>query len=239
MIMDGLTIILLLAWCSGSMAFVGGLLASWVKLGPDNLSQEFVDGLIGFGGGILLAAVVFALLPEGLERLDPAVLGLVFLAGGGVFCALDAYLARSGASQAQFVALLLDFIPEALSLGAVFVYNHRLGVLLATFIGVQNLPEGFNAFRELKASGQSTRSILVKMFSVAFLGPIAAAIGYFILQDHPAITASIMAFAGGGILYLLFEDIAPATAIHQFWLPPMGAVLGFLMGMMGDLLINS
>lgn len=236
---DGLAVVLLLAWGSGSMAFVGALLASWIRLGPDVLTQGFLHGLVGFGGGVLLAAVVFALLPDGMERLDPLLLALLFVSGGAAFCALDAFLARRGGSKAQFVALLMDFIPEAMSLGAVFVYNHQLGVLLAIFIGVQNLPEGFNAYRELRQGDASKRFILLMLFAVAFLGPIAAAIGFFFLQDHPAITASIMVFAGGGILYLLFEDIAPQTTMRNFWLPPMGAVFGFLAGMLGEILIGA
>jgi len=48
--------------------------------------------------------------------------------------------------MAQFLAMLMDFLPEALALGAVFGHDRRLGVLLAAFIGAQNLPEGFNSF---------------------------------------------------------------------------------------------
>ena len=140
--------------------------------------------------------------------------------------------------MAQFLAMLMDFLPEAISLGAVFADNRKLGLLLAGFIGIQNLPEGFNSFRELKAAGQNARLVLVTLFAVAFLGPLAAPAGYFLLQDHPNVTASIMAFAGGGILYLLFEDIAPQTTMKNYWLPPMGAVFGFLGGMIGNMLIG-
>jgi len=237
--LSALLTVLVLAWVSGLMAFLGGLLARYIPLGNGIRVQEFLHGLVGFGGGILLAAVVFALLPDAIERLEPLQLALVFSAGGLAFCAVDAYLSRQGGSRAQLLAMLMDFVPEAISLGAVFVYNRELGILLALFIGVQNLPEGFNSFREMKgSSNNSPRFILSMLFAVSFLGPVAAATGYFLLQDHPNITASIMAFAGGGILYLLFEDIAPQSTMKNFWLPPMGAVLGFLLGMIGNLLIG-
>ncbi|MBA56232.1 MAG: divalent cation transporter [Pseudomonadales bacterium] len=236
--MNELTVIMLLAWASGSMAFIGGLIAWLLPLGNSTPVKGFLHGLIGFGGGILLAAVVFALLPEGMKRLDPILLGLVFTSGGAVFCGLDAYLSRRGGSMAQFLAMLMDFVPEALSLGAVFSENRKLGLLLAGFIGIQNLPEGFNAYRELRATSNRPATILLTLFLVAFLGPLAAAGGYFLLQDHPQVTASLMAFAGGGILYLLFEDIAPQSTMRNFWLPPMGAVFGFLLGMIGSILIG-
>ncbi|HAG95024.1 MAG: divalent cation transporter [Pseudomonadales bacterium] len=235
--------VLLLAWGSGLMAFLGGVLARCVPLGNGVRSQEFLHGLVGFGGGILLAGVVFALLPDAIERLEPWLLAAVFIAGGAVFCAVDAYLSQQGGSRAQLLAMLMDFVPEAISLGAVFVYNRELGILLALFIGVQNLPEGFNAFREMTATSKPDAShrpgaVLGLLFLVSFLGPVAAATGYFLLQDHPNVTASIMAFAGGGILYLLFEDIAPQTTMKNYWLPPMGAVFGFLGGMIGNMLIG-
>lgn len=47
------------------------------------------------------------------------------------------------------MAMMLDFLPEALALGAVFESDHRLCVLLALFIAAQNVPEGFNSFREI------------------------------------------------------------------------------------------
>ncbi len=38
-----------------------------------------------------------------------------------------------------------------------------------------------------------------------------------------------MFFAAGGILYLTFEDIAPAAPLKGRWAPPLGAVAGFLL----------
>ena len=44
-----------------------------------------------------------------------------------------------------------------------------------------------------------------------------------------------MLAAAGGILYLTFQDIAPQVPIETSWLPPFGAVLGFLLGLAGHL----
>src|SRR5690606_18590626 len=132
-----------------------------------------IHGIIAFGGGILVAAVAFALVPEGLERLSPVALAATFSAGGVLFCAVDAYLARRGDNVAQFLAMLMDFVPEAISMGAVFGENRQLGMLLAAFIGAQNLPEGFNAFREITTSGMKKRTALWLLFGASFLGPMA------------------------------------------------------------------
>ena len=137
------------------------------------------------------------------------------------------------------MAMLMDFLPEAISLGAVFGHNHRLGILLAAFIGVQNLPEGFNSFREIVASaGAKPRSALITLLAISLLGPIAACMGYLFLQNQAKITAGIMSFAAGGVLYLIFQDIAPQSKMRRHWTPPLGAVLGFVVGMIGKQLIG-
>ena len=72
------------------------------------------------------------------------------------------------------------------------------------------------------------------MFTLmALLGPISGVSGYLWLSDYPEIIAAIMLFASGGILYSIFQDIAPQVKLEKHWAPPMGAVLGFVLGMLG------
>lgn len=233
-----LATILLASWIAGLAAFAGGLLARHENFPESEGKREFVHGMVAFGGGILVAAVAFALVPEGLKSLSPASLFTAFCAGGVAFCATDAWLSSHGGSKAQFLAMLVDFIPEALSLGSVFSQNRRLGILLAAFIGAQNLPEGFNSFREVRAAGVKPRDVLKTLVIVSFLGPVAACAGFFILQGSDKLTAGIMSFAAGGILYLVFQDIAPQARMRRHWKPPLGAVLGFAVGMIGKQLIG-
>jgi ZIP family zinc transporter len=233
-----LTIIIIASWLAGLAAFGGGVIA-WATDGANTEEKrEVTHGVIAFGGGILIAAVAFALLPKAMVALSPVGLGATFCAGGLLFCVLDAQLSRSGDTKAQFLAMLMDFLPEALALGAVFGQDPRLGVLLAAFIGAQNLPEGFNAFREMTTVGIRSRVALMTLLAVSLLGPVAACTGYFFLQDQAKVTASIMTFAGGGIMYLIFQDIAPQSKIRKHWIPALGAVLGFAVGMIGKQLVD-
>lgn len=231
--MSVLFTILLVSWAAGFAVFAGGLIARFEMSAETGLKKELIHGIIAFGGGILVSAVAFALVPEGIRVLPSAVLIAVFCGGGAVFCLADAYISRRSGSKAQFMAMLLDFIPEAVSMGAVFVHDHSLGILLALFIGAQNLPEGFNSFREIRESGGKPRNILSIFFALSFLGPIAASLGYGLLQTHEKVTAGLMAFAGGGILYLVFQDIAPQSKMQKHWVPPLGAVIGFTVGIIG------
>jgi ZIP family zinc transporter len=56
------------------------------------------------------------------------------------------------------------------------------------------------------------------------------------LAEFPQYVSAIMLFASGGILYAIFQDIAPQVKLEKHWFPPMGAVLGFVLGMVGFML---
>lgn len=236
--MNETLIIITVSWLAGLAAFVGGVIACIEGSADTDTKREIMHGIIAFGGGILVAAVAYALLPLGIAVLDPSTLTVTFCAGGLFFCILDIYLSKQGSTKAQFIAMLLDFFPEALALGAVFGSDHRLGVLLAGFIGAQNLPEGFNSFREITRAGTKPRVALTVLLVASLLGPLAAYTGYFFLQDQVKLTAAIMTFASGGILYLIFQDIAPQSKIKKHWIPALGAVLGFCVGLLGKKLIG-
>ncbi len=236
--MNELEIIIAASWLAGVAAFIGGLVARFEGTAETETKREINHGVIAFGGGILVAAVAFALVPRGMADLSPIGLATTFCLGGVAFCLLDAELSRHGGTKSQFMAMLMDFIPEAISLGAVFGHDRRLGMLLAAFIGAQNLPEGFNSFRELVASGAKPRRTLAALLALSLLGPTAACIGYLFLQNQAKLTAGIMVFAAGGILYLIFQDIGPQSTMRRHWTPPLGAVLGFAVGMLGNKLIG-
>ncbi|TDL81966.1 divalent cation transporter [Palleronia sediminis] len=200
-------------------------------------ATEITHGVIAFGGGALVAAVAFVLVPDGAEKV-PVWLALAAFAAGGVFFLwLDRRIARSGSQKSQLVAMLSDFIPEALALGALMASGGSR-LLMALLIALQNLPEGFNAFREMEKGGGHDRGRTLKIFAaLACLGPVAAVLGHVVLSDFDGVLGTVMLFAAGGILYLVFEDIAPQVRLERDFLPPLGAVGGFALGMAGHLIL--
>ena len=59
------------------------------------------------------------------------------------------------------------------------------------------------------------------------------------MADAPVATAATMLFAAGGILYLVFQDIAPQAKLAAHWGPPLGAVLGFALGLAGTMWVGA
>ena len=230
----------LLLWTSlaGACIPAGAGLARIGHFRPRWLEQELRHFVIAFGGGVLVGAVALVLVPEGIERLPgPLAATALLLCGGTAFMALDRGQARRRAETPQFSAMAADFLPESLALGGMFAANADGAGLLALLIGLQNLPEGFNAWREMEEGRVRPPAALGLMLALALLGPVCGLIGWFWLAHADAVLGSILLFAAGGILYLTFQDIAPRSRLERHWAPPLGAVLGFALALVGDMLL--
>lgn len=237
--MDSLLLSLLLSLLAGATIPLGAYVASIEHIRPLWLESEFRHGVIAFGGGALLAAVSLVLVPEGVAELSLFWIVTCFSAGGVVFFLIDRLIARRGGAGGQVMAMLLDFIPEAIALGAALATGKPVGFLLALLIAMQNFPEGFNAYREISAgSNQKPKALLACFFALALFGPAAAFLGHQFLADSPALIGGVMLFAASGIIYLTFEDIAPQAVLQAHWAPPLGAVAGFLLGLVGSIVIS-
>ena len=237
--MDHLLQSLLLATLAGAPIPLGAWVARWEHIRPQWLETEFRHTVIAFGGGVLLAAVALVLVPEGLKTLNWWGMALAFSAGGLMAMAADRWIHARGGAAAQFLAMLLDFVPEAMALGAMLAAGKPAGPLLALLIGFQNLPEGFNAYREIIAGKRhSGRRILWVFTALVLLGPLSAAAGEVLLARMPVTLGTIMLVAAGGILYLTFQDIAPQAYLRRHWVPPLGAIAGFLVGLLGHVLLG-
>lgn len=225
---------------SGFCIMVGGWLARFERIQSRWLEQELRHSVIAFGGGILIAAVALVLVPEGKEYVgSPVLIVADFLAGGLFFMLFERYLSSRQTQLPQTLAMLLDYVPESLAMGGLFALGEPSAPLLALLIGLQNLPEGFNAFRELTAvKTYSARRILLLMTVMVFLGPLAGIAGWSLAADSPEILGHAMLFASGGILYLIFQDIAPQARLERHWAPTFGAVLGFCFCMLAEMSIG-
>lgn len=230
--------LLLYTALAGACIPVGAGLAKIERIRPLWLEEEFRRFVIAFGGGVLVGAVALVLVPEGVDWLrHPVAATAALLVGGVAFMALDRAMAKRPAPQ--FSAMAADFLPESLALGGMFAANAQGAMLLALLIGLQNLPEGFNAWRELAAGKVRATKALLLMLVLAALGPVCGVIGWFWLADYRAVVGSVLLFAAGGILYLTFQDIAPQSRLERHWAPPLGAVLGFALALLADMLLSA
>ncbi|MEZ5978782.1 MAG: divalent cation transporter [Planctomycetota bacterium] len=232
-------VVALLTLMAGAAMPVGALIARIEHFQSRWLELEFRHTVMAFGGGALLSAVALVLVPDGTKVLALPWSALCFAAGGVAFMALDMWLARSQRPASQLAAMLADFVPESMAMGAAFAHGESSGLLLALLMALQNLPEGFNAYREITRSTSIRSGRTIAVFAgAALLGPAAGLAGYAWLADVPHVVGGVMLFAAGGILYAVMQDVAPQARLTQRWSPPLGAVAGFLLGMVGDALVG-
>ncbi|MGO2392671.1 MAG: ZIP family metal transporter [Halomonas sp.] len=230
--------ILLLSLLAGAAMPAGALLARLDVVHPALLGTSWRHFIVAFGGGALISAVALVLIPDGASKLSLMPAALCFAAGGVCFYLLDAYLSKLDSAMGQLVAMLSDFIPEAIALGAAFAVGEGTGLLLALLMVLQNLPEGFNAFEELSSRSQLSSNTIVWAFSgLAMVGPLSAATGYYLLAQYDGLMGALMLFASAGILYLVFQDIAPSSKLEMRGMPALGAVAGFLLGLIGNMML--
>lgn len=231
-----LTQLILFSTFAGVTVFLGGIAAYYfnhhIKESP--IGYEITHGMMTFGAGIILSALALVLIPVGMEELELNLLLISFIAGALVFMMIDSRLAKRGSKTSTLLAMLMDFVPESIALGAVFATDPNAAMLLAVFIGLQNFPEAFNSYREVVRSGISTSKTLIIFFLLSFFGVIGALIGHFLLADLPQLTAVLMIFSSGGILYLIIQDIIPESKLDNNYWVSLGAVIGFAVGMVGE-----
>ena len=124
-------------------------------------------------------------------------------------------------------------------MGASFALGDKSAPVLALLIGLQNIPEGFNSFREIRNSSKISASRLIAYFSaISLCGPLSTWIGFSLLKDSPFIVGGISLGAAAGILYLTFQDIAPQAKLENKYAPSLGAVAGFMCGMVSKVLLG-
>lgn len=233
--------LILLTTAAGACIPIGGIFASFEHIRPYWLEREFRHFVVAFGGGILLGAVAVVLVPQGITSMENSMFAIpIMLAGAIIFFILERFLGLRRRSSPQLMGMVLDYVPEAIALGGLVIVNLHLSYLLAFLIGLQNLPEGFNSYREFKKQNHiSTKQTLMAMLLLVPLGSFAGLCGYFFLSEYTIVLGGIMLFASGGIIYLIFQDIAPQSRLEKHWAPPIGAVFGFCLALFGEMLMNS
>lgn len=198
-----------------------------------------IDSFVSyFGGGALLAAIALVLVPYGIDNVTVFPAALAFLLGGLLFWQINSRLRRSGSTASQFMGMLLDFVPEAILLGTAAATGSPIVWLLAAMIALQNMPEGFAAYEEMRSRSGSNRKLWHMFLAVPLAGPLAAWLGFSWLSTDEALAGGVMLFCSGGILYLIFDDIAPRAHLKNHEFPAIGAVSGFLLGLVGVMLIH-
>lgn len=222
-----------------------------------DLPRKWLDGMLGFTGGVMIAASYWSLLApsialsEGLglpSWLPPAV---GFALGSLFIFVLDRYVphlhinfdpsAREGLrtewrrTTLLILAITLHNIPEGLAVGVLFggvaagLPEATIGgaVALAIGIGLQNFPEGIAVSMPLRRMGLSRARSFWYGQLSAIVEPIAGVIGAVAVLHVQMVLPYALAFAAGAMIYVVVEEVIPETQLDRH---TDIATLGFIGG---------
>ncbi len=207
----------------------------------NTVDRRLLDGMLGFAGGVMLAASYWSLLAPAIELsladggtgYGPAVVG--FLLGGLFLYAADKLIphlhihapttSAEGPSTGWTKAILLVLaitlhnIPEGLAVGVGFggasigAAGASIGgaIALAIGIGLQNFPEGVAVAMPLRREGLSRRKAFWYGQLSGIVEPIAAVAGCYFVVVARPILPYALAFAAGAMVYVVVEEVIPET----------------------------
>ncbi|TWT77054.1 Zinc transporter ZupT [Posidoniimonas polymericola] len=205
------------------------------------VSRKLMDAMLGFSGGVMLAASYWSLLAPAIEIAEqtggikwlPPAIG--FLAGGGVLWAIDKVLPHLHlylpVDQAEglptswrrsvllVTAITLHNIPEGLAIGVVFGgaamgiqgATVEAAIALAVGIGIQNFPEGVAVAMPLRAEGMSRIKSFWFGAASALVEPPAAVLGAAAVFYARPILPYALSFAAGAMVFVVVEELIPES----------------------------
>ena len=207
--------------------------------------RRLMDAMMGFAGGVMVAASCWSLLVPAIDRGGVGTATLGFLAGAAFLYVADQLLPHLHGefpdeataegphvawqrSALLMLAMTLHNFPEGMAVGVSFGGGEMgAAAALAIGIGLQNIPEGLAIALPLRYGGMSRgRAFFWGQMSAA-VEPVAGVLGAALVLTSAAFLPYGMAAAAGAMLYVVVEELIPETVRSG---TPDVATLGFIGG---------
>lgn len=205
------------------------------------IDRRVLDGMLGFAGGVMIAASFWSLLAPAIELSEamglipwvpPLVgflLGAIFLRG--VDMVLPHLHIEYETTEAEGIkvnwkrsillvlAITLHNIPEGLAVGVGFgavaagIPSAGLAgaIALAIGIGLQNFPEGAAVSIPLRRDGMSRSKAFFYGQASGLVEPIAGVLGAALVLVMRPILPYALAFAAGAMIFVVAEEVIPES----------------------------
>lgn len=204
-----------------------------------NFGNRFLNAMLGFAAGVMIAAAYWSLLAPSIELSRggalpawlPPVVG--FLLGGAALWVIDRLLPHlhTGFPEADIegiptswkrstllmLAVTLHNIPEGLAVGVAFgatasllhIVNPASAIALAVGIGIQNFPEGMAIALPLRREGMTMGKSFIYGQFSGMVEPLAGLAGAAAVIALTPILPYAMSFAAGAMFYVVVEELIP------------------------------
>lgn len=241
------------------ITFLGALMVCFVK----KINTKFLDSMLGFGAGVMIAASFWSLLApaislsETLNYIPWLLPALGFISGGLFVIFADKFLDKmivvnhqSSPSKKRSILLVLAVtlhnIPEGLAIGVAFgglfidsSTTTLIGaMMLALGIGLQNFPEGAAVSLPLRREGYSIKKSLFYGQLSGVVEPISGVLGCLAAISIQAILPFLLAFSAGAMICVVSSELIPESSKNHKNLASFGVMLGFVIMMILDVALG-
>ncbi|WP_263142576.1 ZIP family metal transporter [Pseudomonas sp. RIT-PI-AD] len=242
----------------GGLCALGTALGALPVLCLHRISERVSDALLGFGGGVMLAATVFSLLMPALgaaRDLGFSAWGAGFLASLGLLIGASALFGLGRLLPQQsleigsgpdahvlaprillfVVAIVLHNIPEGMAVGVSAGAGLPGSESLAMGIALQDLPEGLIISLVLAGAGMSRGRALLIGAASGLVEPLAAVVCAWLMGVSALLLPWGLAFAAGAMLFAVTHELIPESHRKGHGTEAsMGLAVGFCLMMVLD-----
>ncbi len=229
------------ALAAGVFAWALSAFGAGIIFATKGFNQKFFDAMLGFAGGVMIAATFWSLLEPSIQMSGasgglawfPAAAG--FLLGTIFLRAVDKILphVHMGASAGEaegaktswprstllVLAITLHNIPEGLALGVAIgaaasglpEASPAAALALTLGIGIHNIPEGFAVSAAVRREGFSRLKSLWYGQLSAAVYPAASLLGLAAVIWTRALLPYALGFAGGAMIFVVIEEVIPES----------------------------
>lgn len=224
--------------------------------------------MLGFAGGVMIAAAIWSLLVPGIEsakesrQISWLVTSVGFLMGVMILILLNHVIQRkmcrfqergkcigcSKNSLLLIIAITIHNAPEGMAVGLAFAQAaQNIGdagimsgaVALALGIGIQNYPEGMAVSLPLLQEGMSKKKAFLLGSMSAIVEPIFAVLAAMLANVILPAMPFLLSFAAGTMIYVVVEELIPqAHPGEKENIGTLGFVVGFVIMMILDVALG-
>ena len=240
------------------LAIAGSLLAGALAAVLLRLPERVAATLTAFGGGILLAAIAFELVPDADAGAGTMLTAGGLIAGTLVYVGADAWLNRepgmramrrsghaaaagrpmkpparhdeTARGEAITAGIFVDGVPESIALGLT-IARGELGVALLAGIVLGNVVEAYGAAQPILAGGHRPGFVMRPLGGIGLVLAAATVVGGTVLAEaSPGLVGTAEAVAAGAVLAVVSIAIVPYAFAEVSSGVATATVLGFVAG---------
>lgn len=229
------------------------------------VNRRFLDSMLGFSAGVMIAASVWSLLAPAIEMSKgqslpswfPASVG--FMLGVALLSSIDKILPHLHIDAPEckaegiktpwrrsvliFLAITLHNFPEGLAIGVIFgaigagssAVTLSIALALTIGLGLQNLPEGIAIAFPLCRDGMSRWKSFWYGQLSAIVEPMGGVIGVIAVMQMHSILPYAFGFAAGAMMFVVVEELIPESQQGEH---PDIATMGTMIGFVTMMILD-